>query len=353
MAAQVDLPNGLGHQNASMDVAVVQLAQQLNKLRSDIVAGKHPRFHVPEHLRSTVSSSVGDTALSSSTVNGSNAPAHAWNINTPGSSLSDALPTEGATDPKVALCERRKELEQKLEEQIQQKKLMARQKTNDQDVVADFDVMDMLKTAHERVMPFVPNDAANQSNSASDSFDENTFYSSQMNSSTSTEEVDNSKNTRHPTRACRFFRDGKPCPYKEKCTFSHDPAIVKKVEAEEQQQVAARPNNQAHRKSGTSPKASQKTTANPQKVPSQDTQATKIAELEEQLRQLKEAQQPPKPAVVPRAIEREPADTQRPPVQRVPQVDEFGRDATRREVEKQDHSIVRSTFPQFYSSITS
>ncbi|KAG8528476.1 uncharacterized protein KY384_007394 [Bacidia gigantensis] len=350
-------------------MSVVQLGEQLSKLRADIVAGKHPRFHVPEHLKAGLSAPTDHFLSRPALPNGLNAHA-------PGSSVASApvstdlqkpsissKPNQaprsaGSPDAKVVLQEKRRELERMLEEQIQHKKALAKLKPHDLEVVADFDVTETLRKAHELVKPYKQSDVANHDESSSDSFDENTFYSSQMNSTSSAEEMDTSKKTwQRPQKACRFFRDGKPCPYGEKCTFSHDPAIVKRVEFDEEPKPNGRAQEQANRKAPSpQPRRTSARIANQTQV----TQAAKIADLEDQLRQLKESQKPAnpanpaKPAVVPRAIEREPEEVPEPREPQGPNIDEFGRDRSRREVNGKDLNgvpvrVIRNTIASPYA----
>ena len=117
-------------------------------------------------------------------------------------------------------AERRQRIERALEEQMHQKK---QRKFLDQDTLPDFNVMEVLKKAQELVKPLKlsENDRNNGSISSSDSFDENTFYSSQMNDSTTTEEAAESPES-HSKRICDFLKDGKRCINGRNCTFSHD-----------------------------------------------------------------------------------------------------------------------------------
>ena len=351
MAVHGAVANGLGQQHNSVDPAMDNLVQQLTKLRDDIFAGVHPRFKIPKHLLNAPLSLNGQEPSANvpapSNTNGVNAQAVAFNSSVPPDSQhvqeqlhSTSKVVEASQPPANAvLQERRQRLERELEEQVQRKKAQMRLKTCDQEIIPDFDVSEVLSKAHELVKPYMPlnHKMTNPDASSSDSFDDNTFYSSQMNDSTTTEEVENPKSSRRPLRVCRFFRDGKHCPYGEKCTFSHDPAVVRKIEAEEQKANNSNhrgANDKATRRSAASPPPPSKPSAYtrnagpPRAAP--DSDAIKIAELEEQLRQLRESQakdgQKTKPKVVPRAIEREDDEQQG-----SHETDEFGRDRSRRE----------------------
>ena len=376
MAALDNAPNGVSQQSNSFDSAIVDLAQQLKNLRSDVMAGTHPRIKVPKDLIDGNASLYHEISVASmpaaSLANGANLPAVAPNVfpNTLSaksspvqkqlkpSSVSSGIDTGSAIVPQAEVVtdirQRRELLERALEEQLQQKRAIARQKTCDQEIVADFDVDEVLRKAQELVKPFKPplqNKAANQDASSSDSFDENTFYSSQMNESTTTDEAENSRPRRRPLRPCRFFRDGKPCPYGEKCTFSHDPAVVKRSEADQSQRsgVASngRGNEQSSRRnifpSDAPPRAPPAHLA-ARESSAQDPQVTRIAELEEQLRRMKEEQQG-KNVVVPRAIRREERQTQEQQAPSPPDADEFGRDLNIRNVETRHPMILRQPSP--------
>lgn len=123
----------------------------------------------------------------------------------------------------------RQRIERVLEEQIQQKKHQTRQKLIDQEANPDFDVSEVLDKAQELVKPLAANESvgANVTASSSDSFDENTLYSSQVNESP-TEDNDDHPN-RHKSKPCRFFFEGS-CKKGDACTYSHDPAFREKMQ---------------------------------------------------------------------------------------------------------------------------
>ena len=131
---------------------------------------------------------------------------------------------------RAELQQKRQRIERALEEQFKQKMVISRQRGLDQDSLPDFDTTNVLREAQQIVKPInlVETNGANRPVSSSDSFDENTFYSSQMNDS-ATEEVDESVKSR-PKRVCRFFFDGH-CREGDACTFSHDPALKQRVGA--------------------------------------------------------------------------------------------------------------------------
>ena len=351
MASLVGLTNGASHHQPAVDTAVGSLVEQLSRLRADIVAGKHSRFRVPEHLAAAVLSANPGYSVASS---GKPLPVTATAPTfAPAPSNSNAFHSQpivhqgnaapalpGVLDPREAMQQRRQELESILEAQIHQKRQLSKQKPCDQEIIADFDVTETLRKAHERVKPWRPSDStsANRSGSSSDSFDENTFYSSQMNESTTTEEIEPPKNPKRPLRACRFFRAGKECPYGEKCTFSHDPQVVKQIEAEEQQRATTkqdRANDHGNRRAASPARKPAAKVAAPEPPPV-DPQAARIAELEAQLKMIKDQQRPPKPKIVPQAIER-------PDSEPSSHVDDSGRERSRRDQYKEDVQIVVRT----------
>ena len=372
MAASVKVPNGVSQQSNGSDSAMVELAQQLSKLRNDIVTDAHTSIKVPKSLITAPVLAQGEgsaaTMPASSLTNGVNLQAVAHNAlpifpgpkasvlqhqssSTPSSSgMNGGSSAKPRANVMAEIQQKRLQLERALAEQLKQRKIAARQRTCDQEIVADFDVTEVLRKAHELVRP-LKSKAANRATPSSDSFDENTFYSSQMNESTTTEEAETSRHPRRPMRVCRFFRDGKPCPYGEKCTFSHDPAIVRRVEADEQQRAGAsnnsRANEQTSRRTMASPQPLIRAPAAPANVQdgaAKDPQTVRIAELEEQLRRMKETQHG-KSTVVPRAITREDRQRREESVYDPPEADEFGRDLNMRNADTRRPMILRQPSP--------
>ncbi|KAI4199637.1 MAG: hypothetical protein LQ346_002526 [Caloplaca aetnensis] len=118
-------------------------------------------------------------------------------------------------------------LADQVKDQIKEQQKLSKQKAIDKDDLPDFDVNEVLKKAQELVKPIKYADlrSANGNASASDSFDENTFYSSQMNDSTP-EAGDKPEPTRKTnlTQNCKFFVRGDKCPYGEQCIYAHEPS---------------------------------------------------------------------------------------------------------------------------------
>ena len=245
--------------------------EKLIKLRNDVFANSHPSPKLPRqsgglgnpssasatlplkpafwspitngiHPLSQVSNAGSSSAASSSTANPHvNKPSsHPPQPKSPKNlKIPASAPGLSGIDPvllkksdvlvKAELQQKRQRIERALEEQIHQKK---RQKMSDQEALPDFNATEVLKRAQELVKPVKRHDPsrANGAASSSDSFDEKTFYSSQV-ESTTTEEADESHKWR-PHRICNFFLKGEHCRYGDACTFSHDPKLKQKLEAD-------------------------------------------------------------------------------------------------------------------------
>lgn len=181
---------------------------------------------------------------------------------------------------KAELQQKRQRVERALEEQYNQTNVVARMKTFQQDAVPDFDVTEVWRKAQEIVKPFktVESNAANRTASSSDSFDDNTFYSSQMNEST-TEETEEATKPRS-NKACKYFVDGH-CRFGDGCTFSHHVAVKPNVTADISQPINVDGVN-ADEQANLKPRGSLH-----QDDSNNQSQLIRIAELEEQIRILK------------------------------------------------------------------
>ena len=121
----------------------------------------------------------------------------------PGSSGIDPIfLTKSDVLVRAEIQQKRQRIERALEEQIHQKR---KQKNVDQEALPDFNATEVLRKAQELVKPVktYEKSRANGAASSSDSFDEKTFYSSQV-ESTTTEEADESHKWR-PHRICNFL----------------------------------------------------------------------------------------------------------------------------------------------------
>ena len=250
---------------ANTEQQLADLVKKLTTLRNDIVAGSHPRLKLPARTgdQGRPLSAVGGVNASSlpglsngasrpvppfgsalpqlppttthpTSQNGHHAPSqHAAILSTTTSRINPIFLEKSDALVKAEAQVKRERLEHALEEQAQQKKNAMKHKTHDEFAMPDFSVDEVLKGAQELVQPvaFRREGPANGGASSSDSFDENTFYSSQMNESTSTEGEVIEEPKRHiRPKLCRFYLNDKPCPYGDSCQFSHDPAMRARVD---------------------------------------------------------------------------------------------------------------------------
>ncbi|KAI4120516.1 MAG: hypothetical protein LQ338_006968 [Usnochroma carphineum] len=188
--------------------------------------------------------------------------------------------------------QKRQRIERVLADQVKEKQRLSKQKAHDQDDLPDFDVSEVLKKAQELVKPVkVDLGGANGNASASDSFDENTFYSSQMNDSTP-EPIEKPEPFQKQTAAhnCNYYIRGDNCPYGEQCIYAHDPAIKRRGQGQKQQPDAATRNHADTQAQSRPRNAGQQQTSKPNSVTKPLTQAERIAELEAQLQALKSVQ---------------------------------------------------------------
>lgn len=290
--------------------------EKILKLREEIFADMHPRLKVPK-ARQTKSvnhsidlsltqaqngvhnqsndtfatpakpmTSLGATSQSTSSIHRSPNGQHVATAASGSSTIDPVLLTKSEVLVKAELRQKRQRIERALEDQINQQKAASRNKTSDQDALPDFDVTEVLRKAQEIVKPFKPieSNGANRTASSSDSFDENTFYSSQMNDST-TEEADDAVKSR-PNGVCRSFLDGR-CRLGDDCALSHELATKERVEGDDQQNP-----NISNVAAGEQEKMRRSASVNLIQVPESSdpppmSQQDRIAELEEQLRKLK------------------------------------------------------------------
>ena len=191
--------------------------EKILKLRDAVFAGSHPRLTVPTTVIRKVSPRAAQATtqhppgVTPSAVTPSvklpglqlNNPTDA---NPPNVPLPNGVPPTLRPDPPAAsvsgidpiflekadvvlsaeLKLRRQRLERKLRDQVEMKRTGARHKTSLQEAKPDFDVSDVLEKALEIARPVAFEDQRgdNDNVSASDSFDENSFYSSKAPDST-------------------------------------------------------------------------------------------------------------------------------------------------------------------------
>ncbi|KAL9615415.1 MAG: hypothetical protein Q9167_000093 [Letrouitia subvulpina] len=302
--------------------------QKIIKLRNDVFAHNHPRLRLlsqnerlPNEPTQLLHTPGAPRGTSQHAFRNQTEPSQVRDSNT-GTTKSNTSPfklpkvthldptklSSSAIDPvlltksevlvKAELQQKRQRLERTLEEQLKDKKNSSKPRSFDQDAWPDFDVDEVLRKAQELVKPLKPAESNNTNRifSSSDSFDENTFYSSQMNDSTS-EEAE--KLERRPKRfrmkpMCKYYLDGVHCPFGESCAYSHDPELRQKLEEES---VKAK-NGESF---GTD-KPQKQAKSNPQSTPQQlsasgkgeekpMSKAERIARLEVQLRALRSENQ--------------------------------------------------------------
>lgn len=317
-------PNGINSSNGDMSQREYE---RILKLREDVFAGTHPRLKVPtsfsadpskpsnnsssetpasrlqngvhEHERTQTShlqvpqinpmeSQNSPSPLSTSTPPTYRPPNI---VSTPMSgskpaAINPIFLTKSEVLVKAELQQKRQRIERALEEQVKQAKLASRLKSFDQEAVPDFDVVEVLRKAQDIVKPFKPveSNAANRTASSSDSFDENTFYSSQMNEST-TEEADESKKLRSD-KVCSFPIDGH-CRLGRDCTFSHDAEVKRAVADDASRAINVDGVNADEQVNPKQPGASLQPPANGSGDTTSQSHLSRIAELEEQIRILK------------------------------------------------------------------
>ena len=269
MAATVALPALAAtesHSTPDSEPQLADLVRKLTALRNDIVAGSHPRLKLPAHFgdkgkplsvvgRANASSLPGlsngisipppptgsgfpqmhaTTTYSTPSIGSKPASQHASALPASTSGIDPIFLQKSDTLVKAEAQAKRERLEHNLEDQAQMKKSSLKHKTHDEFAMPEFSVDEVLKRAHSLVQPFAfdREGLVNAAASSIDSFDDNTFYSTQVNESTSTEGevIEEPRRQYTRTRLCRFFLNDKRCPYGDKCQFSHDPALRAKVD---------------------------------------------------------------------------------------------------------------------------
>ena len=239
--------------------------EKILDLHDAVFAGTHPRLKVlskaaskvtaqeppcpPKSLAqlpngaATISHSVPprDSTYNKSTFS-SNPPTNILSVKSSNARQQPPLPIKSSgLDPifleksedliKAEMRLERQRIERSLEEQLQQKKQGIRQRISDQEALPDFDVSDVLTQAQELVKPItaVEMQGANGTASSSDSIDDVTFYSSQMNESTADEADEHPK--RRKNKPCKYFFGGH-CKMGDRCNKSHDPAFRQKLQGD-------------------------------------------------------------------------------------------------------------------------
>lgn len=184
--------------------------EKILRLRDDIFADKHPKLKLLKQVPPVSKASAPAPSL----VNGVPKPspkasvpaqngasrAHISQVVAPAPKSSaiqpkqNAVPGSSGIDPiflkksdvlvRAEIQQKRQRIERALDEQLIQKRVHARQNVLDEYALPDFNVSEVLRKAQEIVKPVkvLVQNTADRIASSSDSFDENTFYSSQMDS---------------------------------------------------------------------------------------------------------------------------------------------------------------------------
>ncbi|KAL8868515.1 MAG: hypothetical protein Q9174_004939, partial [Haloplaca sp. 1 TL-2023] len=310
MTAIAPLSNGVGpaapsDRSPSPSPWEVSQYEKIMEIRDQVFAGTHPRLKLlnplPADVPLTTPRNKGNDISLAYTSNesqpygaaSSHLPSNLTSLVTP----QVPVPTASASgiDPifltksdvllRAETQQRRQRIERILADQVKDKQAMSNRPKFDQDDFPDFDVTEVLKRAQEIVKPVKFADISgangNASASASDSFDENTFYSSQMNDSTP-EHVE--KPIPKQSGVCNYDANGEDCPYGEHCIFPHRSAPVQPNKGNTHSQASSGP-----------PKSVQnppQQTSNPSAPPAEIAAQKRIAELEAQLRALKSGNLP-------------------------------------------------------------
>ncbi len=187
--------------------------ERIVQFRDDVFAGKHPRVKIPPHLAGKqVNSGLNASSPSSSTLRTTDATTHAAQL-TPGSNRDGSpsrhnqfpnkqrstggthIAVTGNAEINPVLLEKsddlikaeiqlkRQRLERDLREQIEQQRIATKALLQTSESLPNFDLSEVLSKALAIVHPDTTAEAnpsvGARSPAASDSFDENTFYSSQ------------------------------------------------------------------------------------------------------------------------------------------------------------------------------
>ena len=184
--------------------------EKILTLRDEVFADKHPRLKSLKKAPATAPAGLpvvlgtnGASAIVSTdpTQNGVSATSSAYAAPTtnstsqraptslPVSDFDPILLTKGPALVREEMLRKRRAIEQSLRDQISHKRQFSRQKLLQEEELPNFNVTQVLERAHNIVKPvrFAEAKIANRPASSSESFDENDYYSSQVNSWTTTE----------------------------------------------------------------------------------------------------------------------------------------------------------------------
>lgn len=220
MGSAAVLSNGLHQTNQQPNYNAEY--EKILTLRDEIFADKHPRLKLSKASPATapptsvpVASKTngiskpspmkavpvqnGVSNMSSLTASVPKSTAQRAPTSLPISDFDPVLLTKGPALVREEMLRKRRAIEQSLRDQVSQKKRFSRQKLLEEEGLPDFDVTQVFERAHDIVKPvrFAQVKVANRHASSSSSFDENDYYSSQVNSWTTTEPEADASPKRH------------------------------------------------------------------------------------------------------------------------------------------------------------
>ena len=209
--ASIALPaNGVGSSSAPLTAEELREMLEYDRIcqfRDQVLAGTHPRVTIPAHLlRKPINSATDSAPLNISTTHSASIAQHARSIsNTQNDDHSNSFRQKSPTAPRFApgaskseinpiLLEKsddlikaeiqlqRQRLERALRDQIEQQRIATKALLQTSESLPNFDLSEVLSKALAIVHPTVTAEvepSVGARSSASDSFDERTFYSSQ------------------------------------------------------------------------------------------------------------------------------------------------------------------------------
>ncbi|KAK8152270.1 hypothetical protein BC567DRAFT_253070 [Phyllosticta citribraziliensis] len=194
---------------------------QLAQLRDQVLAGKHPHFKIPDHVlekfvvqsRPSPTSRVAANGPANGTLphplpphplgqspytptpthaSSRSASAQHPSVPKPPSEIDPVLLTKSDDLIRAEIQLKRQRVERLLKDQVEQRRVQSKDRDATQDVGPELDVAEILAKVQDKVPPLsaLPQET-NANSPASDSFDENSYYSSQANSWSSEESAGN------------------------------------------------------------------------------------------------------------------------------------------------------------------
>lgn len=202
-------PNGVAPAVTAEELREILEYQKILQFRDSVIAGSHPRIKIPPHLaaksanatrnfssptannvaqRSTPSSHVEDSPSSFfRSPNSNNRAGGAMPIAKPGNSEINPILLQKSDDLiKAEINLQRQRVERALRDQLEKQRIATKAALQTSESLPNFDISEVLSNAQAIVPPATAAEAQPamiEETPASDSFDENTFYSSQHDSS--------------------------------------------------------------------------------------------------------------------------------------------------------------------------